>query len=287
MKLQTKVAVNYSLAAGIVATAVVSVVAVVHATTNYFVLVNLAAFAIVIGGVAASCLVMLPLSEIGQLFVKLVRYIRFNPQDGGTLAATMVQASVVYSRNKSFSQLGSVNNPRIFEALELIEAGFKKDEIKNILEIKKESTLNRGFSEAGLLLTLAKLAPGYGLVGTLVGLIVLLYDMGAGNLDKIGPAMAISLAATLYGVVLANMIFMPLAEFMTYRSEGVSRLDDLILYGVGAILDGRHPVQIRETMRAYLSKPEQAEFDELMDIAFSEQQRADDGQPVRDEANVA
>ncbi len=270
MKLQKNVAINYSLAAGILASAAVIVVAVVHSTTNYFLLINIAAMAIVFGGLASTSVIMLPAGEMVELGIKLFRFLRYGQQSGGALAAMMVQAAVAYSRFKDFKSIEKVINPRIFEALELIEAGFRREDVQRILEIKKDSTLNRSFTESGLLLTLSKLAPGFGLVGTLIGLIVMLYDMGSGDLDRIGPAMAIALTATLYGVVSANMIFLPLAEFITHRSESVSRLDELIQYGVGAIMDGRHPVQIRETLRAYLSKPEQLEFDRYMQTTFSE-----------------
>lgn len=262
MNLKSNVSVNRSFLIGLTAMAVVIGVAVFHSTTNLWLLLNIAAFAIVFGGVAASAVVIQPLSSLKFLAIKIYKYVRFEFDPSWKIAADLAHASTQYAQTKSFRRLGEVQNRRLYEALDLVQSGMRKEDVRAILETKRDSSVTQSAADSALLLTLAKLAPGFGLVGTLVGLVVLLYDLGSGNFEKVGPAMALALLATLYGVLLANAIFMPLAEFISHRAETVAKMDDLMEKGVVAIMEGRHPIQIRETLRAYLSSYEQDGFDE-------------------------
>ncbi|HMN69513.1 MAG TPA: MotA/TolQ/ExbB proton channel family protein [Bdellovibrionales bacterium] len=287
MKLKAKVSLNVSFIIGLVAMTAVVLVATFHATTNLLLLLNFTAVIIVFGGVTASALVIQPVQALRHLGIKVYKYMRFEYDPSWRVAAGLVNAAIQYGQTKSFRRVGEVQNRRLFEALELVESGMRKEDIRAILETKRDSSISQSVSDAGLLLTLAKLAPGYGLVGTLIGLVVLLYDLGSGNFDKVGPAMALALLATLYGVLIANVIFMPLAEFISHRAETVAKMDDLMEKGVVAILEGRHPIQIREMLRAYLSSYEQDDFDaELQRLRDAETPVEQTGVTDMPEANV-
>lgn len=283
MNLKIKFSPNLSLIAGAILTLVVGIVAIAHATSNVFVLINIAALIIVFGGVAASAIVMFPFHELKDITLKIFRYFRHSQDSPAEMASELVRAATTYARSKNFSGIGEIKNKRVFDALELIQSGLKREDIATILKTRREATANQSIGEAGLLLTLAKLAPGYGLVGTLIGLIVLLFDLGSGSFDKVGPAMAIALTATLYGVVLANMLFLPIAEFLTRRAELTSQLDELIEQAILAMLDNRHPIQIRECIKAHLSQPEQQRLDNLLGAQRARTQASTSGP----EANVA
>lgn len=276
---------NYSLIAGGVLTISVASVAIFHATTNVLLLINISAMLIVFGGLAASCIVMFPVHEIMDLLTKVTRYLRFRQDSMSAVAAELIQCTILHSREKTAMDPDLIQNRRIRDAIEILRSGLKRDDVLTILRVKKETTANQTLSEAALLLSLAKLAPGYGLVGTLVGLVVLLYDMGSGNFDKVGPAMAIALVATLYGVLAANMIFMPLAEFITHRAEHSTRMDELIEQVVLGMMEGKHPIQLREYVRAHLSQNEQGRLEILL-AESAESRRAATSEGMK-EAEVA
>ena len=91
--------------------------------------------------------------------------------------------------------------------------GIKYDDLKQILMQREEFRFNREAHESDLMKTLGTFAPAFGMVGTLIGLVFMLFNMGGeGGIDDIGPAMAVALITTFYGAVLANLIFNPFAE---------------------------------------------------------------------------
>lgn len=289
MQLKRNVPFNRSFVAGMTMMLIVAGVAVFHATTKLALLINISAMMIVFGGVFAASFVITPWVQLRDLAKKLFKYARFEPDSNWMVASEIVRAAILFSQKRSLTEIGYIQNRRLYDALELLESGLRKEDVTAILAVKRESSFSQSVSESGLLLSLAKLAPGLGLVGTLVGLVVLLGDIGTGNFDKVGPAMAIALLATLYGVFIANMIFMPIAEFIMHRAEAVSQMDELLERGVLSIMEGKHPVQIREMLRAYLNSYDQSLFDNEVQKARST--ATSTGQSAKtdknDEVNVA
>src|SRR3546814_5581769 len=85
-------------------------------------------------------------------------------------------------------------------------------------------------AQARFFRTLAALAPGFGLLGTLAGMVAMLRELGTGDIARVGSGMAVAMLATLYGVVLSNLIFKPIAIKIEQRrsEEHTSELQSLM-----------------------------------------------------------
>ncbi|WP_205380580.1 MotA/TolQ/ExbB proton channel family protein, partial [Vibrio cholerae] len=94
-------------------------------------------------------------------------------------------------------------------------------------------------------------APAMGMIGTLVGLVAMLSNMD--DPKSIGPAMAVALLTTLYGAVLSNMIFFPIADKLALRRDQETLNRRLIMDGVLAIQDGQNPRVIDSYLKNYLN----------------------------------
>jgi chemotaxis protein MotA len=99
-------------------------------------------------------------------------------------------------------------------------------------------------------------APAMGMIGTLVGLVAMLSNMD--DPKSIGPAMAIALLTTLYGAMLANMLFFPIADKLTLRREQENLNRRLIMDGVLAIQDGQNPRVIDGYLKNYINENKRA-----------------------------
>jgi chemotaxis protein MotA len=93
-------------------------------------------------------------------------------------------------------------------------------------------------------------APAMGMIGTLIGLVQMLSTMDDPN--TIGPAMAVALLTTLYGAILANMVFIPLADKLTLRRVEESKINSICLDGVLAIQEGQHPRILESLLKLYV-----------------------------------
>lgn len=95
-------------------------------------------------------------------------------------------------------------------------------------------------------------APAMGMIGTLVGLVAMLSNMD--DPKSIGPAMAVALLTTLYGAILSNMVFFPIADKLSLRREQEKLNRRLIMDGVLAIQDGQNPRVIDSYLKNYLNE---------------------------------
>lgn len=96
----------------------------------------------------------------------------------------------------------------------------------------------------------ARLAPVFGFVGTIIGLINVLNHMG--DTSQIGFGMAISLLTTFYGLLLANFLFIPLAGKMAVHIQRETLTLNIVIEGVLAICDGCVPIEISHQLRSYI-----------------------------------
>jgi len=97
---------------------------------------------------------------------------------------------------------------------------------------------------------LGKYAPAFGMIGTLIGLVVMLQNMD--DPSGIGPAMAVALLTTLYGSLLANLVALPLADKLGKRSEDELLLKAIVIRGVMAIQSGDNPRVVEQKLKSFL-----------------------------------
>jgi chemotaxis protein MotA len=104
-------------------------------------------------------------------------------------------------------------------------------------------------------LTLGRLCPAFGLIGTLIGLALLLRGLDAAKLGDIGPGLGIAVMTTLYGAVLSNVVVLPLAtRLQAHIARQTTRLEAMI-EGAMLVLRAEYPSQIDRVMRAHLGLP--------------------------------
>ncbi len=128
----------------------------------------------------------------------------------------------------------------------------RKDLETDLDFVEQRHAAVHGFLEKG-----ATYAPAFGMIGTLVGLINMLKHLNDDQ-SALGPNMSIALVTTFYGVVLSNLVFLPLAGKLKKMSEDEIVCKQLIIDGVIAIQEGQNPRLIKEKMLGLFSQKEQS-----------------------------
>jgi chemotaxis protein MotA len=101
--------------------------------------------------------------------------------------------------------------------------------------------------------TIGRFPPAFGLLATTLGMIAVLQRIGQADSQKlIGPAMSIGLIGTLYGIALANLVFIPIAENLTERTKEEMILRKIILEGALMLKNQVNSVAMREGLNSYL-----------------------------------
>ena len=102
----------------------------------------------------------------------------------------------------------------------------------------------------GILDTFGKYAPAMGMIGTLIGLVAMLQNMS--DPSQIGTGMAVALLTTMYGAILANMVFLPLADKLSYRHEEEMLLRTVMLKGILSLQAGDNPRVTQAKLSVFL-----------------------------------
>lgn len=245
---------NIATILGIVVGIVILALATFFSTPDVWVFVNLAGMAIVIGGTAAATFICYPLKEVTRvLHVFLLALAREDlPTD------TYINALVDIARTASAKgkvslekSLPGIENNFLRQGVQMLVDGYSSAEIREIMDTSIQQMYETETSSAGIFRTMAKLAPAFGIIGTLIGLISMMQSMGT-DIRGLGPAMAVALTTTLYGVTIANLLCLPIAIKVERRIEERVVLMQVIRDGILFIKD-KTPAQIvLDKLRAYL-----------------------------------
>ena len=144
-----------------------------------------------------------------------------------------------------------IDNPFLSKAVSMLVDGTDPTIIKSSLDRELASTKMRHAMGAKIFSAWGEIAPAMGMIGTLIGLVQMLGNMG--DPKSIGPAMAVALLTTLYGAMLANLICLPMSVKLGHRSDEEKLNQSLVLDGIIGIADGQNPRVIEGILKNYLA----------------------------------
>ena len=146
---------------------------------------------------------------------------------------------------------GDMDEPFLKKGILLIVDGTDPDLVRGIMETELVSIENRHKVRIGFWDTLGGLGPAWGMIGTLVGLVNMLYHME--DASTLGPAMAVALITTLYGSLLANWICGPVSNKLKADNAAEMMLKEVMIEGLLSIQAGENPRVIEEKLKSFLA----------------------------------
>src|SRR5699024_7218316 len=148
------------------------------------------------------------------------------------------------------NELEDVEDPFIKKGVLLAVDGVEPDVINDIMNAEITAVEDRHYRGRVIIEKAGEYAPAWGMIGTLVGLVLML-----GSLDDpstLGPNMAVALLTTLYGTVLANLVFIPMASKLENKTEEEIFVKQIIIEGIIGVQSGQNPRILEEKLSAFL-----------------------------------
>lgn len=222
--------------------------------TQLILFVNVPSALVVMGGTLGATMVNFPLSRVfGAVNVaKNAFLVKKNDP------SLMIQELIEYAgkaRKEGIlvleSIVGSIKDEFLAKGIQLAVDGLEPKFIQKIMETEIQFIEDRHKQGAEVFTTMASLAPAFGLIGTLVGLVLMLQSMD--DPSSIGPSMAVALITTFYGAVLANTLFVPIAGKLRTRSKEELLVKELVLEGIMSIASGDNPRIMEQKLNAFLA----------------------------------
>ncbi len=219
---------------------------------------------IVLGGTIAATLIAYPLEHLFRIFKVFQKAFTSNSQEDLNKIIVNILKCAVKSRKESFlaleDMIKDIDEELLQKGLLLIIEGFTADNIRSILELEIENQQDRHAKGESLFRFMSKLAPAFGMIGTLIGLIAMLKGLGTSSADSLGPSMAVALITTFYGAMLSNLLFTPIAEKLSNISEEEYLRNLIIKEGVLMIYDGINPRIIEKKLHTFIPKKYRESF---------------------------
>ena len=271
---------NPSTVIGMLGGIALLVVSVIATAKDASVFINLPGLLIVLGGTLAATLMSFPLKEVLRVFKVFVIVLRNERlYEKGDIDEIVGIAQLLYQNKvlQAEDVIVNLRNPFLRTGLQLVVDGVPVEDILNLLQWRITRLKAREHAEAQVYRVMGGYAPAFGMVGTLLGLVNMLYDMGGDNFDNIGVNMAVALITTFYGIVLANLIFKPIAVKLERRTEQRVALLSMVMEGVVLISEKRTPSFIRETLLSFIAQYK----DEVRGAVEAEVQVAEKPEPEK------
>ncbi len=171
-------------------------------------------------------------------------------------------------------ELDEIEDKFLSNGLQMVIDGFEPENIRNILNAELSSLEGRHELGQSLYRTWGAMAPSFGMIGTLIGLVMMLAQLD--DPSAIGPGMAVALLTTFYGVLLANLVFIPMAGKLAIYSEEELRMKEIIVEALLALQSGINPRLLQEHIKSYFSPQEK----KMLEDAKRKEEDSDDVEDV-------
>ncbi len=227
-------------------------------------LINVPGFMIVLVGTMGAVFMSFPLEQIlGTPKASMAAMFNKVTVHGNHMAAELVTMADKARKEGLLSleeEAGKVEDGFARKALMLMIDGTDPDALRSIMEIDIDSLARRHRENAKVFETAGGLAPTLGVLGAVMGLITVLSNLG-GDTAALGHGIATAFVATFYGVGFANVICLPIAEKLKYRSTEERVVREMILEGVLSIQSGDNPRIVKEKLEAFLAPGQRSRGD--------------------------
>lgn len=217
---------------------------------------NWQGLAIVFGGTVAATLISYPLQQVLRGFASYFIIFRAGTPDYIRAINHMVSALRAYQRDgvqALIREVATVPGLWIFkDGVQMLANGYAQDETRLILEDQVRWQVAREHKQHDLFAAMAKIAPAFGMIGTLIGLINMLITLQS-HPTQVGVGLAVALTTTFYGLILSNFIFAPIAAKIKEKADNNLLLETMQVEAIMMLYEKRNYVFVRDKLAAYIN----------------------------------
>jgi chemotaxis protein MotA len=215
--------------------------------------VDVPSIIMVVGGSFTVIFFCFPVPYVKRLVKVASKAFSSEQRSAEKLIEDMVSYAEIARRDGILSLEGTakeIKDPFIVRGIQMAVDGTDPELIEQIMTTELENLVERHDAGKAMFEALGKYAPAFGMIGTLIGLVIMLQNMD--DPAKLGPGMAVALITTFYGALIANAFALPLADRLARRSGEEVLFKTIIIKGVMAIQSGDNPRVVEQKLRTFL-----------------------------------
>lgn len=210
---------------------------------------------IVFGGTLGAVLLQFPLSTVIAAFRSLGHVFTAPRKQNDQLVAMLLSYANKARRNGVVSldaDLKSIEDPFLKRSIMLAVDGTEPNDLRKIMRVSLDSTMETEEHLPAVFESAGGFSPTIGILGAVLGLIQVMQHLD--NMQEVGRGIAVAFVATIYGVGVANLFFLPFAGKMRIRIRDGQQRREMMLEGVISILEGMNPRMLEVKLAGFLEE---------------------------------
>ena len=208
---------------------------------------------IVLGGTAGAVMVSTPMKVLKGALRRLGSVFQEKETDPLLVIQELIEFASRARKNGLVSlepAVGKITDPFLKKGLSLAVDGTDLQELRRIMELEMTLAEHHAESEVKVFESAGGYAPTIGIIGAVMGLIQVMKNLA--NIDEVGHGIAVAFVATVYGVALANIFFLPAANKIKSRIQHEGHMREMMLEGTIGIAEGLNPRLLESKLEAFI-----------------------------------
>lgn len=214
---------------------------------------NVPSIIVVIGGTTAAYFLAFGMDQI-KSFIGILKNVFYDSPTTPQILIRKIVSFAEKARREGLlaleDDLDKLDDVFLKKGIQLVVDGTEAEIIRSILDVELEYLEERHKAGKNMMDQGTLIAPAFGMIGTLMGLILMLKNLD--DPDSLGPGMGLALITTFYGAVIANFIFGPMANKLSQRNGGEVMMKTIMIEGILSIQAGFNPRIVEERLNAFL-----------------------------------
>jgi chemotaxis protein MotA len=210
---------------------------------------------IVFGGTIGAVMLQFPLATVLAAFRSLVRVFFERRRDGQAIIREIVGYAQKARKEGIVSldrDLEKIHDPFLKKSLMLAIDGTEPQELRKMMELELQNRVEQEEKIPMVFEAAGGFSPTIGILGAVLGLIQVMQHLD--KMDEVGRGIAVAFVATIYGVGVANIFFLPVGGKLKIRVREEQMTREMMLEGVVSILEGLNPRMVETKLRGFLAE---------------------------------
>ena len=217
-------------------------------------LITVSAVIMIVGGTFGALMVSFTLKDIMSIPKLITESTKLSQGPSSDMVETIITFAEKARREGILSLEGDIDdigNPLLKKGVKLLVDGTDPEIVKNILENDIYIFETRRKEEAGIFEAAGGFSPTMGIIGTVMGLVLVLSRLG-GDVSELGHSIAVAFICTFWGVSLANLFWLPIANKLKLRMKNEKLEKEMIVVAVLSLMQGENPTVMRDKLDPFI-----------------------------------
>lgn len=235
---------------------------------------NVEGLFIVIGGSVANAFLSFPRGDVSKAFETIKGMMKKTQASAHHLHLDIMQlimwSYVIQQKDLIGLEKESAkktHDPLMRFGLDLVLSGYGSDNIRQMMHTAADAEFERRCMPVSVLRNMAATAPAFGMVGTLIGMVILLNNAGS-NFAGVESGLGVAMLSTLYGILVARLVCLPAADSLLQKEEKLHFRHYMISEGLAMLAEKRRPFYMQDRLNSFLEPSKHLDLTDYMHNAF-------------------